>query len=262
MRDSPFLAILQLWTHRDLLSALVSQELKARYRRSILGFLWTLITPIYQIVGYTIVLKYLVGMQESNLSVKILAGLLPWTFFSVSILSSCSVILKFRGVVKKVYFPRQMLPLAVVVANLVHLGLSLLVLLVLFLVIPVRFDVTFLLLPVLVLFEVLLVAGFSFAACAAHTYFQDVEYVLQNLFQVFMFFTPVLYPASKVPAVYRSLFMLNPMAVYTEGFRSVLLENHFPDLLHFSAAAAFSVVVFVAGLVVWQRFEWRFPEVI
>ena len=110
-------------------------------------------------------------------------------------------------------------------------------------------------------------AGLSFIVCCAHTYYQDVEYVLGNLLQVGMFLTPVLYPASKldlVAPVYRTLFMLNPMAVYTEGWRNILLRHaqEFPEPVFVAAAGGVSVAVFIVGLAVWRRYEWRFPEVI
>lgn len=260
-------SIAQLWTSRDLLRELVARELKVRYRRSVLGFAWSLITPIYQIVFYTIILKYILHVQENDLGIKILCGIIPWTFFSVGVTNSCSAVLRYRNVVKKVAFPRHMLPLATVGANLVHLILSTLVLFAVFVAIPVVFDETFLYLIPLTLAEALLVAGLSFIVCCAHTYYQDVEYVLGNLLQVGMFLTPVLYPASKldlVPPLYRTLFMLNPMAVYTEGWRNILLRHaqEFPEPVFVVSAVAVSVLVFIVGLAVWRRYEWHFPEVI
>ena len=258
-------ALQQLWTHRDLLGALVSRELKSRYRRSVLGFVWSLIMPLWQVVIFTFVLKMILHVQDQNLWVKMLSAMIPWTFFSVSILSACAAVLRFRGVIKKVYFPRQMLPLSAVAANLVHLLLSLLMLLALFAVIPVAFSPMFLYLVVLIVGEVLLVAGISLVACCAHTYFQDVEFVLQNLFQVGMFITPVLYSADRLdtwPHIYKTLFMLNPMAVYCEGWRSLLIYKLPPDPMFLGIALGVSVAFFLVGLAVWQRYEWRFPEVI
>lgn len=255
----------QLWSHRDLLYELVGRELKVRYRRSVLGFLWSLLTPIYQVVIFTFVLKYIYPVAIKNLSVNILAAIIPWTFFSVSVLNSCSAIMRYRNVVKKVYFPRQMLPLATVFSNLIHLVLSLVVLFVVFLVIPVRFDAAFLWLGVLIVGQTLLVAGLSFMTACAHTFYQDVEHALTNLMQVAMFLTPVLYPfylLNDWPDLYRTLYFLNPMAVYAEGWRSVLLTHQLPDPAYLLIALGVSLVCFLAGLAMWHRYEWRFPEVI
>jgi ABC-2 type transport system permease protein len=267
MRQALLLPLAQLWTSRDLLRELVMRELKVRYRRSVLGFGWSLLTPIYQIVFYTLILKYVLHVDEKDLGVKILCGIIPWTYFSVAVTNSCSAVLRYRNVVKKVYFPRHMLPLATVGANLVHLVLSTAVLFAVFLAIPVVFDGTFVYLIPLVIGQTLLVAGLSLITCCAHTYYQDVEYVLTNLLQVGMFLTPVLYPMSRLNLVdpfYRTLFLLNPMAIYTEGWRNILLRHgqEFPDPLFVGIAAGVSVITFLVGLAVWQRYQWRFPEVL
>jgi len=186
-------AAAQIWTHRDLLRELSARELKTRYRRSALGFGWSLLTPLYQIVIYTFVLKYIMGWGGKNLSINILVALIPWTFFSATVLNACTSVMRFRSVVKKVAFPRQVLPLATVTSNLVHLLLSTVVLLLIFLVLPVAFNPCFLFLIVLIVGQVFLVSGLSFMAACAHTYYQDVEYALTNVFQVAMFLTPVLY---------------------------------------------------------------------
>ncbi len=266
MRNSHLQSLIQLWTHFDLLGELVGRNLKLRYRRSFLGFFWSLLTPIYQIIIFTLVFKYIIGMEEENLSVKMLAALIPWTFFSVGITSACPSVLLFRDVVKKVYFPRQMLPIAVVIANLVHLLLSTLVLFLLFLIIPVTFSTHFFFIIVLIILQTFLVTGISIIATCAHTYYQDVEFILQNIMQVGMFLTPVVYTAqratSRLPEPWDTVFMLNPMATFCEGWRQVLLEHTYPDPLFLGVAAAVSIAVFVIGLVVWQRYEWRFPEVL
>jgi lipopolysaccharide transport system permease protein len=265
MRQALLLPLAQLWTSRDLLRELVMRELKVRYRRSVLGFGWSLLTPIYQIVIYTLILKYVMHVDINNLSVNILCAIIPWTYFSVAVTNSCSAVLRYRNVVKKVYFPRHMLPLATVGANLVHLVLSTLVLFAVFLAIPVAFNPIFYFIIPLVVCQTLLVAGLSFICACAHTYYQDVEYVLTNLMQVGMFVTPVLYPVANlklIDPVYRTIFMLNPMAAYTEGWRGILLRHEYPDPLFFGIAVGVSVAVFLLGLALWQKYEWRFPEVL
>lgn len=256
----------QLWTTRDLLRELITRELKLRYRRSALGFAWSLLTPLFQILVYTVVIKMIIGAQDMrNLSFDMLCAIVPWTFFSTGVTNSCASVLRYRNVVKKVYFPRQMLPLSVVGANLSHLFLSLLVLLVVFAVRPVAFHPMFGFILVLIALQTLLVAGLALIAACAHTYYQDVEYVLQNLMQIMMFLSPVLYRASRLDdldPIYKHLFMLNPMAVFTEGWRGILIDKVMPDPYYLGIAAAVSVGMFLLGVAVWERYSWRFPEVL
>jgi lipopolysaccharide transport system permease protein len=274
MRQSLLLPLQQLWTHWDLLRELSARELKVRYRRSALGFVWSLLTPIYQIIIYTGVLKYIMGWGGNNLSINILVALIPWTYFNTTVLNCCSAVMRYRQVVKKVYFPRQMLSLATVAANLVHLVLSMAVLFLFFLMRRIAFNDGFFFLIVLIIGETFLVAGLGFLAACAHTYFQDVEYALTNIFQVGMFLTPVLYSAELLnghPPLYKHIFMLNPMAVYCEGWRGILLglpdaagnlHYTYPNPMYLGIALGVSVLFFVVGLAVWQHYEWRFPEVL
>lgn len=273
-------SIRELSDYRDLLRELIGREMKVRYRRSALGFLWSLITPLYQIVIYTFVFKYIMHVQGKNLSVSILVGLIPWTFFSVGVLNSCSAVMRYRNVVKKVYFPRQMLVLATVASNLVHLLLSMGVLLIVFLAVPIHVNALVWFLIPLVILQTLLVSGLGLISCVAHTFYGDVEYILTNLMQVAMFASPVVYslvdltPQGRVvekiatwPEAAQILYKLNPMTIFTQGWRDILLplENyppHYPDPMWLAIAAGVSVAVFVIGLLVWQRYEWRFPEVI
>jgi len=273
-------SLIELWDYRDLLRELVGREMKLRYSRSALGFLWSLITPLYQIVIYTFVFKYIMHLEGKNLSVNILVGLIPWTFFSTGVLNSCAAIMRFRNVVKKVYFPRQMVVLATVAANLVHLLLSAGVMFIVFLVIPVHLDLRLWFLIPLVLFETLLVSGLGLIACTAHTYYSDVEYALTNILQVGMFLTPVVYslkmltPQGQVverigtwPEIYQTLYKLNPMTIFTQGWRDLLLplqgqQSQYPDPFWLAIAVGLSVAIFILGLVLWRRYEWRFPEVI
>jgi len=272
--------VTELWEYRDLLRELVGREMKLRYRRSALGFLWSLITPLYQIVIYTFVFKYIMHVEGKNLSVNILVGLIPWTFFSTGVLNSCAAILRFRNVVKKVYFPRQMVVLSTVASNLVHLLLSVPMMFLVFLIIPIHIDAKVWFLIPLIFFEVLLVSGLGMLACAAHTYYGDVEYVLTNIMQVAMFITPVVYPLKTLtpqghmverigtwPEFAQILYKLNPMTTFTQGWRDLLLPldkyaAQYPDPKWLAITFGMSVVIFVLGLVVWHRYEWRFPEVI
>ena len=253
---------LDVWQYRELLRALIERELKARYRRSFFGFLWSLITPLYQIVGVTFVVKVLWRHPEPNFSVKYLCALLPWTLFQNGLLNSCASILRNRDIIKRVAFPRQVLPLAAVGGNLFHFLLSMVVLFIVFLIIPVRFSPMFLFLLVLLAILLVMVIGLGLLLSTLHTWYQDVEYALGNLLQVYFFLSPVMYPASWVPKEYQALYLLNPMALICEGFRSVLLQQRPPDPLYVGLAAAFAALCFVVGQTVFMHQQRRFPEII
>ncbi len=255
----------QTWKARELLWALAEREIKARYRRSFLGLLWSLVTPLYQVALMTIVVKYIWRNPTPNYSVVYLCALVPWTFFQQGVLTSCASVIRSRDMVKRVWFPRHLVPLATVASCLFHMAMSIVILLVILLIIPVSFTWTHLLLIPLTLIEVVMVAGISLFVAALHSFYQDVEYILTNLISVFMFLTPVIYPIKWIPGQYqgvRELVMLNPMATICEGFRGIIIDKQAPDPVNLLIAALFALLCFIVGWEYFRRREWQLPEVI
>ncbi|MFQ6099434.1 MAG: ABC transporter permease [Armatimonadota bacterium] len=262
----------EIWNRRELVAALVVRDLKIRYRNSILGFMWSLLTPLLLMLVLWLVFKRVVRFtSEPNYTVKLLCGLVPWLFFQQSLLDACPSVLKFRQVVKKVYFPREVLPISVVLANLVHLLLSVVVLFGLLVVVGTPFHLTFLFLPVLILVEWILVQGMAFLLASLHTFYQDVQYIVAALLMMMFYLSPIIYkvyehgrvPArAGVPAEYEPYYMLNPLAVITEGFRQVLLRNELPNPHFLAIAFLIGVFCMVLGYKTFRACQWRFPEVL
>jgi len=246
----------------ELLWVLTIAQLKARYRRSFLGFFWSLITPLFQIVVVGFVIQNLLGHQIHDFTIKYLCGLLPWLFFSDTILGACPTYLKFRQVVKKLYFPRWALPVSVATSSLLHFLVSLAILFSLFPIIHIDFFVSFFFLIVLILIQMIMVTGLSLLFSVMHTFYQDVEYALGSLIRVLMFVTPVFYPTAEIPENYRYLFLFNPMATICEGFRGVLLRNELPQFEHLLSTTIFSLLCLGVGWYYYARHHYELPEVL
>ena len=258
----------EIWRARELLWVLTEREIKSRYRRSFLGLLWSMMTPLYQVLFLTIVVKVLWRHPEPDYSIKYLCGLVPWTFMQQSVLTSCASILRARDMVKRVKLPRQLVPLATVGSCLFHMVVSAVLLFVLLIIIPLvlggtsLFRVEYLLLIPIVVLEVIMVAGISLLASALHTFHHDVEYILGNLMTTYLFLTPVIYPMSWVPEDLQYYVMFNPMATICEGFRGVVMRHELPDPWHLVSLAVTALVCFAVGAWFFRRREWQFPEVI
>lgn len=249
----------QLW---ELLGVLTITLLTARYRRSVLGFFWSLVVPLFQIVIVGFVFQAILQQHIPNYTLVFLTALVPWTFFNDAALGSCAVFLRFRDVVRKIAFPRWILPVAVVTSSLVHFGLSMVVLLAVFHFVRVYFTTEFLvIIPLTAMLSVLL-TGMALALSALHTYYQDVEYALGVLIRTLFFVTPVMYPAAQIPEQYRYWMMFNPVAAICEGFRSVLPGYDLPAIEHLIGAAVSSVLVLVIGILVFRRLNAQLPEVL
>lgn len=226
----------ELFRYRYLLAQLVVRDIKVRYKNSLLGFFWSLANPLIQVATITIVIKYVMQMDIPNYSAYLLVAYLPWMFFQMALLDSSQVVLAHRDLLKKVYFPREVLPLSVVLANLVHYVLAMVVffaylLFYRFFMHGAPIAPTALWLPVLMALQTSLVIGLAFFISCLNVFYEDVKYLLTVLLNVFFYLTPVMYPAElvfrKLDALHLSglynLYMLVPMNALTNAYRKTLL---------------------------------------
>lgn len=227
----------ELYRYRYLLSQLVVRDIKVRYKNSVLGFFWSLANPLLQVATITIVIKYIMGLTVPNYSAYLLAGYLPWMFFQMALLDSSQVIVAHRDLLRKSYFPREVLPMSVVGANLVHYLLSLVVFFAYLLFYKLflhgaPITAKIMLLPVLMGAQCALVIGLSFFISCLNVFYEDIKYLLTALLNVFFYLTPVMYPAELVrdklvnidPMLYK-LYLLLPMNALTDAYRKTLLPS-------------------------------------
>jgi len=253
----------ELWAYRELLWVLTMRDVKVRYKQTVLGFTWAIIQPVMMMVVFSIFFGRLAQMPSDGFPYPIFvyAGLLPWTFFANAIGTSGSSLIGSAQLVSKVYFPRLIIPLASIGAGLVDLAISTCILLALMAWYGVGWSLNLLMAP-------LLVAGVVFAALGVGTFlsaltvaYRDFRYVIPFMIQFWMFATPVVYPASLVPADWRWLFNLNPMAGIIEGFRSAFLGKPF-DFVALAISFGVAFVLFLAGVAYFEKVERRFADII
>jgi ABC-type polysaccharide/polyol phosphate export permease len=263
------------WTrNRDLLSEFVRRDLKARYRGSRLGILWSLFNPLVYMVIYSVVFSQFIRFPITGAAypVYLLSGLLAWNFFSQALVGSVNSILGNSAVVKKVAFPWVLLPISSVVAALINYLISLVLLVPVLLFFHTGVGLPLATLPLLVLVTFLLAMGLGLLVAASNVYFRDVEYLLNIALQVGFFLTPIIYsydliadklkggPSLEVQAFYTVL-QLNPMAWLATSFQDAIAFDRWP--VHWQGlvyAAVISVVALAAGVLVFRRLQGRFAE--
>ncbi len=276
----------ECYKYRDLLKQLVVRDLKVRYKNSVLGFFWSLANPLVQVATITIVIKYVMRLEIPNYSAYLLVGFMPWIFFFNALMDSSQVILHHRDLLRKVYFPREVLPLSVVLANLIHFLLAMVVLFAyLFFYIHLVLGGTWILpsiilLPGLIAIQCLLIIGITFFISTMNVFYEDTKYLLQAFLGVLFYLTPVMYPAELVytrfPEAYRTilfkLYMLNPVNTITEAYRKILLpafeggvrgvEVHGLPLDYgmLAVAGGISLIVAVLGYRFFNLRKWIFAE--
>lgn len=255
----------RLVRYRALIQSLVARDLKARYRGSVLGFFWSFINPLMLLLVYSFVFKYIMpatwkGIEHYELF--LFCGLLPWTWFSSSLLEASNVLVTGGNLIKKVLFPAEVLPIVSVLAGMVHfaLGLPILAAFLLYFRTPVEpLDLAWF--PVIVGVQLLLTLGLALIASALTVHFRDVRDLLQNLLTLWFFATPIVYPLEQVPERLRPFLLMNPFTHLAVAYQDVLFRpgpyTAWPRLL---AVGAVALAVFLAGYFLFNRLRDTFAE--
>jgi len=263
----------ELWQYRDVLVNFVRRDLKLRYKSSVLGFVWSMLLPLAQVVTFVIIFKYIMRLGEENYSVLLMSAFFPWMFFSQAVLDGAVSFAANVGLLKRVYFPRLILPLTTLGSNLVHFLFAMLVLCIYFA--YVRVTVNWGYLPLAALAMVIQVAftfGLMLFVGSLSVFYSDVKFLLTAVFQMWMFFSPIVYPVRKVletgmfPQWVKTAYFLNPMTPLLMAYRGVVPLNEPHKLLpqywqFLGVSAAVAIAVLVIGYVVFRRYEWEFAVV-
>lgn len=255
-----------LLRYRTLIASLVARELKARYRGSLLGFLWSFITPLLLLLIYTFVFTVVMpGARGSNVepfAVFMFCGILPWTWFSSSLLEATSSLVTGGNLIKKVLFPAEVLPIVNVLAGLVHFcfGLPILAVFLLYYRVPVSLP-DLLWLPILIGIQTLFTVGLALLTSALTVHFRDVRDLLANVLTLWFFATPIIYPYWTAPASAQRLLGMNPMTHLAVSYQEVLFRpGVYTGWSRVLLAAVVATLVFTAGYFVFDRLRDTFAE--
>ncbi len=253
----------EVWAQRELLYFLTWRDVKVRYKQTELGIAWAILQPFLTMLIFTIFFGRLAGVPSDNIPYPIFAyaGLLPWTFFSNAISNSGNSLVGSAHLITKVYFPRMIIPGAAVAAGLVDffIGLVMLILLMIFYGVMVTWSL--LMFPILVLLTTLLALGTGMWLSALNVKYRDVRFALPFLIQLWMFISPIIYPASFLPAKFRWLLSLNPLTGIIEGYRSALFGLPF-NWTALAVSAAITLAVLGYASYTFRRLEKSFADIV
>jgi lipopolysaccharide transport system permease protein len=254
----------ELWEYRELLYFLVWRDLKVRYKQTALGAAWAIIQPFFTMVVFSLFFGYLAKVPSDGKAYPIFAytALVPWTFFAQGLSLSSDSLVGSAHLIRKVYFPRLVVPAGTVLSGLVDLCISSCVLFLLMFYYGVEPTPRLFFLPLLVLLALVTALGVGLWLSALNVKFRDVRYVIPFLTQFWMFATPIAYPSSLVPEQWRLLYGINPMVGVVEGFRWAILgtETAPGPMIFVSALAA--TLVMVAGARYFRRMEKTFADTV
>ena len=258
--------LVRLLRHRSLIQSLVARELKARYRGSVLGFFWSFINPLLLLLVYWFVFSVVLpGIRPIDIepyALFMFCGLLPWTWFSSSVLEASNVLIAGGNLIKKVLFPAEVLPVVTVLANMIHflLGLPIIAAALVYFAVPAR-PLELLWLPVVVLVQLFLTLGLALIVSSLTVHFRDLKDILGNLMTFWFFATPIIYPMSLAPPSGKVLLDLNPFTHLVISYQEILFYDgpfgHWKWLL---ALGGVSIVLFLLGYFLFDRLRDSFAE--
>lgn len=251
----------EIYLYREMIASLVRKDLRGRYKGSVLGFFWTFLNPLMQLLVYSLVFSIIVRVDVEKYYLFLFVALIPWIFFSSALTSGAGVILNQKDMVKKIYFPREVLPIAHALTNFINMLFSFIVVFIVILFSGVGINfVALLYLPLIMLIEFTLVLGITFLTSSITVYMRDLEHIMTILNMLWMYLTPILYSITMIPDVYLPYIQLNPMTAVIVAYRDILYYAKVPHVQTLLSAVIMAVVVLVVGYMVFTKIQRYFAE--
>jgi lipopolysaccharide transport system permease protein len=254
----------ELWAYRDLVYFFIWRDIKVRYKQTVIGAAWAILQPTLTMLVFSLFFGKLAKIPSQGLPYPIFyyTALLPWMYFATAMQSATNIVVENQRVITKIYFPRVVLPISSVMAGLVDFAISFAVLLLLMAYYRMAPTGAVILLPAFTLLAVLTALGVGLWLSALNAMYRDVRYVVPFLVQFWMFASPVAYPSSLVPAKWRWLYGLNPMAGVIEGFRWALTGHGDPPSILLAASSGAVVLLVISGLIYYHAVEGTIADVV
>ncbi len=253
--------IKELYDYREMIFSLVRRDLKGRYKGSVLGFLWTFLNPLLQLGVYTMVFSIIMRSDIEDYYLFLFVALVPWIFFSTSLSGGASCIWSQKEMVKKIYFPREVLPIAFVTSQFVNMLLSFCVIFPILIINKKPMNIQALCwLPFIMFIEYLLSLSVAMLTSGITVYLRDVEYILAIIVMAWQFLTPVLYSIEQVPEELKIIFTLNPMSPIIIAYRDILYYGKVPNASTLIQAIILGIILLIIGCFSFSKLKKHFAE--
>ena len=245
----------QLTRFWPVVQNMVSQELRVRYQRSVLGFFWTLLNPILMMATMSLVFSQVFGISNKMYAVYLFAGMVPWGFLSNSVSESAYCIIASEGLIRKIYLPKLIFPLTKILINLTTFVLSMAALFVLMIPLGAKLSFALLLLPIAVVLLATFTLGLGLVVATMNTFYRDCGHLVAVFLQAWYFATPIMYEVTRMPEPIRWRFWLNPAYAFIRLFQVILHDGRCPDLTTFLVATGIASVSLGVGYVAFKCHE-------
>lgn len=249
-----------IYNYRELLKTNVKKEIRGKYKNSVLGVMWSFLNPLLQLLVYSVIFGALLAGGDKTYHIYICVALIPWTYFTGSITQSAFTIIGNGNIIKKVYFPREILPISVVTSGAVNFVISTIIILAFVIFSGLGITPYILLYPFILLVQYLLILGISFILSSVTVYFRDLEHIIGIVLLAAFYGTPIVYKLEQLPANLQTLMKLNPMTHIINGYRDIFYYQRMPDMKSLLILLAISTVLTVVGYMIFKKLQKGFAE--
>ena len=250
----------EIYNYRELLKTNIKKEIRGKYKGSWLGVLWTFLNPLLMLAVYAFVFPYILRVNVDNYTIFMIVALIPWNFFTTAIQSGTGSVVANGNILKKVYFPREIIPISITTSQLVNFLITCIIMAVFIIFSGVGFSVHVLLFPLLVLIQYVLILGLTFILSALTVFVRDIDHFVSVILMLGFYATPIVYQGEMLPKKFQILLKLNPMAQLVEAYRSILYYHRMPDMTMLIIWGLGSVALLVIGYLIFKKLEKSFVE--
>lgn len=250
----------ELYQYRELLKSNIRKEIRGKYKGSFLGILWSFVNPLLSVLVYAIVFPLVLKNTQPHYVTFLIIGIIPWTFFTSAVSQGTTTVFVNGGIIKKVYFPREILPLSVVTSSLINFIISCLIIFIFLIVSGIGVSAYILLLPIIMFIQYILLLGIVFITSSIDVYIRDAEYIINFFINMLFYATPIIYSADLFPKSVAWILNLNPMAVLINSYRDILYYQQIPNLGNLFFVFLLSIILLLLGIKVFKVLEKGFAE--
>ena len=249
-----------LYEYRELLKTSISKDVRGKYKNSVLGILWSFLNPLLQIAVYAIVFPLIMKSNLPNYTVFLCCGLIPWNFFSAAISRTSFTMVENGNIIKKVYFPREILPISVVTSEAINFIISTIIILAFVLGYGMGLSKFLIFYPLVLLVQYVLLIGISFRVSSVTVYFRDLQHFIGIALQLLFYATPIVYAPNTIPENFQWILKFNPMTYVINGYRDIFYYKQMPDLSSMAIVLVIGIIVCLLGYFIFSKLQRRFAE--
>jgi lipopolysaccharide transport system permease protein len=257
-----FLGNIDLMYYWDLLLVLTKKEIKVRYKNSYFGYFWSILNPLGFAFVFYFVFKIVMRIEMENYALFLVSGLFPWQWISNTTIGSTVSFVRNASIIKKVNFPRSILPFATVLQDMFHFCCAIPVILLFLIIYKQTPSINWLPgIPILMLITLAMVYGISLFLASLNLFFRDIEHIMPIVMMFLFYPTPILYPLKMLPENFQSLIILNPFAPIVIAWRNLFIKGSF-EISYILVSIVYATIMFLVGALVYRKFRWKFAEVL